>query len=205
MSAVSTRRRDTIRLGMGLDAYGWVELLDLGESGWTGVLRIDSLVERRRQLFDCLFQEFPRSGLTVLGERGFPADTSPEFRAELEKHGYGSGVWSAFHVPWARLASIEWGPLTSLPALYIELWWRNPSGEYELKSPSHTPSRLSNDEILSLVRTGGSYEKAQYRYVVRKGLETVALPPGWLCLFAAMRAWAETLGPDRVRLVGFFS
>ena len=186
--------------------YGWVETHIGGARGsWSGALQIDHLVDRNRKLFDCLYEPEPGSGLIALQRvRGFPDDISAEMRSHVKEYGYDSEPSSAFHIPWSSLANIKWARVVEWPRLDIELWWQRAPGEYELKSNRHDPAKLSREELTTLLETRGSYDKAQYRYVVREGREQVTVSRRWRCLFTAMGLWAKRLGPDCVRLVGFF-
>jgi hypothetical protein len=77
---------------MGVDCYGWVEVQEsavhAGENvhvpaSWSGVIRINDLIERNYSVFGYFFDVCNRFASAVAGHRGIPAKVSDEARAEM--------------------------------------------------------------------------------------------------------------------------
>ena len=77
---------------MGVDCYGWVEVQEpTTHAGadvhvpafWSGVIRINDLIERNYSVFGYFFDVRNRFASAVAGHRGIPAKVSEEARAEM--------------------------------------------------------------------------------------------------------------------------
>jgi hypothetical protein len=157
---------------------------------------VDELLDRDPTLLTCLFGRTRTRRQPLSHHAGLPEELSDEFRSDLQ---HSLSTWSS----WAELARVTWAPLMLWPVIQVELWWEQHPGGYVLKRRDHRPSLLDDAEFARLFAEG-SLDKAPYRYIAKRELAPIAVNKRWLCLFTVMRLWAQSSGPEGVRLAVFF-
>lgn len=107
---------------MGIDCHGWVEVRDpttpagvsIGfPNWWSGVVRIDDIVERNYPVFGYFFDVRNPFDRSVAGRRGLPAHPSRETLASPVGPTDGSATtW----ITWAELQASQWMRVLELPS-----------------------------------------------------------------------------------------
>ena len=106
---------------MGVDCYGWVEVHDPSTldhkpprfpDWWSGIIRIDDVVERNDQVCGYFFDVHNPFDETLAGRRGMPPQVSREVQNDA---GNLDSPAAASWVLWSELRGCEWQSRFDLP------------------------------------------------------------------------------------------
>ncbi|MFD5466730.1 hypothetical protein ACFWIQ_28455 [Kitasatospora sp. NPDC127059] len=189
---------------MGADIHGFVECratygtLDEDKARWHAAIDLDLLYGGRSyDAFGCLFGVRNHAGFRpVAGDRGIPADVSPQTRQAYEE--WAPDGHSPSWISWAELAKVDWDePADAVDDRVHEYtrtldrgWVRTGKSFRGSHGRSEGAEWIEDGRLLRVVR------------MVRR--DAVPEDGEWAPVWKAMSALADAHGGENVRLVVWF-
>jgi len=188
------------------DIHGWVEVSEYEGAGWDGIVNVEPLLTGHPDI--CVFESLFWPGLagvgfsTIAPDRGIPRDASRRIKLALATDDYIEIVRPTW-ILWREIQEmdweqISWDPEPGRPPHYYSLDAEGrPTDEGPVAGVDQVWERGQPDTF--------ELDGKLFRYQRMTRRRAFQRSWGWLTLLEMMRALAERFGPNRVRLVVYFT
>lgn len=187
---------------MGTDIHGWIEIkTNWGE--WAGLIKIDLLVERNRDLFGCLFGVTNHANFKpIAAQRGFPSDLSEEVTQEILwwEEEDGTAPENPTWITWEEIKGIDWEEESVEPDSRAHRYRKTETGELEYVGKGIGGLADSSWQVLE---RGETLEVGDIVFKLEKIKRKEILASAQL-LFSWMEKVAKDFKEPSIRLVVWF-